>query len=303
MEKQIGTQKRSVGLPSPAAQAYEEIFQALPPLGSDEYVAHVGSAPASALPAEVLVRAFRQLPAESEASLATLKRLFHRRSDGSWDYLNPLVAYARRQSTRMKRDGYEDLFQDAMRTILETVPTGRGAFAEHSWHAFCRQQLVNSWRERYGRRGERIPREEQFELREDDSDKKDAVDLVSEPPPWHAAVKPNQVGAIEKIAERVISEIPDEFIRSVARQAWFQKKRPKLSGRKQANDGNPSLTTTFVGKSRFQIMRALRHADAQLAAALLSDRNLELTVDLQALLNRLKGKSTGSSSGRKERKK
>ncbi len=89
MDKQSGTQKRSAGLPSPAEQSYEEIFQALPPLGSEEYVAHIRSAPVSLLPAEILVRAFRQLPAESEASLVTLQRLFQRRADGSWDYLKP----------------------------------------------------------------------------------------------------------------------------------------------------------------------------------------------------------------------
>jgi hypothetical protein len=303
MDKESGTQKRSAGLPSPAEQSYEDIFQALPPLGSEEYVAHIRSAPASLLPAEVLVRAFRQLPAESEASLVTLQRLFQRRADGSWDYLKPLVAYARRQSPKMKQDGYEDLLQDGMRSILETLPTSRGAFAEQSWHTFCRQQLVNAWRERYGRRGERLPLEEPFESTEDDSGSKNPMDLVSRPPDWHAAVAPNQVAAIEKIAERVISQIPDEFVRSVAREAWFQTNRPRLSGRKKAADGNPSLTATFVGKSRFQIMRALRQADAQLAAALLSDRNLELTVDLQALLSRLKDKSTGSARARKESKK
>jgi len=40
----------------------DEIFQALPPLGSDDYVAHISSAKTRELPPEVLARAFRQLP-------------------------------------------------------------------------------------------------------------------------------------------------------------------------------------------------------------------------------------------------
>ncbi|SRR5712692_7320975 len=108
MEKQSAA-LRSTALSLPGPQPHEAIFQALPPLGSDEYLAHIRSAPFPDLPPEVLARAFRQLPPQSEASKATLERLLLRRSDGSWDYVGPLVRYARRRSQLTKRDSYQRL--------------------------------------------------------------------------------------------------------------------------------------------------------------------------------------------------
>jgi len=302
MEKQSGT-LRSTALSLPGPQPHEAIFQALPPLGSDEYLAHIRSAPFSDLPPEVLARAFRQLPPQSESSKATLERLLLRRSDGSWDYVGPLVRYARRRSQIAKRDSYEDLFQDGLRRILVTLPSGRGEFAERSWNAFCRRELSDAWRERYGRRGERCPLEEPLELSEEDDAEIDPISILSEPPPWHATVKPNKVVVIEDIADRVISEIPDEFIRAVAVEAWFKNTRPKISGSPKCPDGERPLTVVFVGKSRFQIMRALGHANALLAAALLTDPTLELTPDLQALLTKVKARPIGSARAAKEQKK
>jgi hypothetical protein len=302
MEKQSGT-PRSTALSLPGPQPHEVIFQALPPLGSDEYLGHIRSAPFSDLPPEVLARAFRQLPPQSEASKATLARLFLRRSDGSWDYLGPLVGYARRQSQMAKRDSYEDLLQDGLRRILVTLPSGRGEFAEHSWNAFCRRELSDAWRERYGRRGERYPLEEPLELSEEDDAQIDPISILSESPPWHGTVKPSKVIAIEEIAHRVISEIPDEFIRAVAVEAWFKNTRPRISGSGNNTNLERPLTVVFAGKSRFQIMRALGHANALLAAALLTDPHLELTPDLQALLTKIKARPIGSARAAKEQKK
>jgi DNA-directed RNA polymerase specialized sigma24 family protein len=302
MEKQSGT-LRSTALSLPSPQPHEAIFQALPPLGSDEYLGHIRSAPFSDLPPEVLARAFRQLPPESEASKATLARLFLRRSDGSWDYLGPLVRYARRQSRMAKRDSYEDLLQDGLRRILVTLPSSRGEFAERSWNAFCRRELSDAWRERYGRRGERYPLEEPLELSEEDDAQIDPISILSESPPWHGTVKPSKVIAIEEIAHRVISEIPDEFIRAVAVETWFKNTRPRISGSGKSTNVERPLTVVFAGKSRFQIMRALGHANALLAAALLTDPNLELTPDLQALLTKIKARPIGSARAAKEQKK
>jgi len=302
MEKQSGT-LRSTALSLPGPQPHEAIFQALPPLGSDEYLGHIRSAPFSDLPPEVLARAFRQLPPESEASKATLARLFLRRSDGSWDYLGPLVRYARRQSRMAKRDSYEDLLQDGLRRILVTLPSGRGEFAERSWNAFCRRELSDAWRERYGRRGERYPLEEPLELSEEDDAQIDPISILSESPPWHGTVKPSKVIAIDEIAHRVISEIPDEFIRALAAEAWFKNTRPRISGSGKSTNLERPLTVVFAGKSRFQIMRALGHANALLAAALLTDPNLELTPDLQALLTKIKARPIGSARAAKEQKK
>lgn len=302
MEKQSGA-VHSTTAPLPRRLPHEETFQALPPLGSDQYLAHIRSAPFSALPPEVLARAFRQLPPQSEASKATLERLFLQRPDKSWDYLGPLVRYARRQSRMARRDSYEDLLQDALRHILVTLPTCRGEFAERSWNAFCRRELSDAWRERYGRRGERYPLEEPLELSEEDDAQIDPISILSEPPPWHGSVRPSKVIVIEDIAHKVISEIPDEFIRAVALEAWFRNKHAKISGSNEVPDEERPLGAVFEGKSRFQIMRALGHANALFAAALLTDPNLELTPDLQALLMKVNAKPIGSARAAKEQKK
>jgi hypothetical protein len=117
------------------------------------------------------------------------------------------------------------------------------------------------------------------------------------------SLKPTQVSAIEEIATQVLESIPGEFIRGVAREAWFKNSRPKLSGIGDSDNGEASLTSLFPGKNRFQIMRALRHANAQLAAALLADRNLDLGPNVDALLRRLTADPTGRSSIAKEIKK
>jgi hypothetical protein len=267
--------------------AIEEAFQALPPLGSLEYLAHIQSTPATALPPEVLARAFRQLPPDGEAAKATLARLLQLRGE-QWDYLGPLVAYARRQSAKGKRDSYEDMLQDAVRRIIEVLPTIRGAYAESSWHSYCRRELSEAWRERYGRRGERFPLEEPIAHEEDDKPE-DLFAVASERPPWHSIVGNVQIDRIEEIARRVVDEIDDDFVRSVAYASWFANQRPKVSGRHLSEDGDPPLTSTFKGKSRHQITRAMRHADSQLAAALLSEDDLEWTPDVQALLEKLRG--------------
>jgi hypothetical protein len=62
MEKQSGTLRR-VGSSFPVAQLHDEIFQALPPLASDEYVAHIQAAPVLLLPPESTCSCFSPNPA------------------------------------------------------------------------------------------------------------------------------------------------------------------------------------------------------------------------------------------------
>jgi len=281
---------------SEAGQLIEQVFQALPPLGSDDFLSHIETARVCDLPPEVLVRAFRQLPADSAAAEAVVRRLFRRR-DGVWEYVSPLVAYARRQSSKTRQCTYEDLLQDAFRRILEALPGPRGDFAERSWNAFCRRELIDAWRERFGRRGERLPREESLEP--NDEDKATQPVSSAEAPPWHAFLEPNKIIMIERVARRVLASISDEFVRAVAREAWFRDERPNISGRSQ---DRVSLTSLFSGKSRFQIMRALRHADAQLVAALLMDPDLELSPDVSAFLRKMSARPTRLSDSAKEKK-
>jgi DNA-directed RNA polymerase specialized sigma24 family protein len=238
----------------PRSGVLEAAFQALPPLGSAEYLAHIDNTSASNLPPEVLVRALRQLPAGSVAWEATLARLFRQREtyhDGQrethWDYLGPLVAYARRQAKRGKRDEYADLLQDALAQILKVLPTQSGAFGERAWHAFCRRELSNAWRARHGRRGERFPRETPAGLgrTENEADPLAEIDVA---PPWHAVTEPNSVQLIEGVAQRVLGLIQDEFVRAVAEATWFNTERPKVSGRW---DKGATLLARFPGKSRY----------------------------------------------------
>src|SRR5690606_20971977 len=95
---------------------HENVFQALPPLGSVEFVHFVQTAAVTELPPEVLVRVFRQLPPTSDASRVVLERLFRKRGE-CWDYLGVLVASARRRSRRFPRDEYQDLLQDTAERI------------------------------------------------------------------------------------------------------------------------------------------------------------------------------------------
>jgi hypothetical protein len=144
-----------------------------------------------------------------------------------------------------------------------------------------------------------------MEEQQDDEDNYiDPISSLSEAPPWHAGLKPNDVEAIETVLERVIGEIPDEFIRAIAKQAWLGQERPPLSGNRTTLHDQVPLTKAFPGKSRFQIMRALRHADSRLAAALLAERVLDLSSDVRTfLMTKLKVRKLSSTGDAKEQNK
>jgi hypothetical protein len=89
------------------------------------------------------------------------------------------------------------------------------------------------------------------------------------------------------MARKVVKAIPDEFVREVASRAWFSDVPVKLSG--TPKPGTLILTEVFTGKSRHQIQRALRQAKTQLAAALLADKDVEWSSEIQALLEFEKG--------------
>lgn len=280
--------------PAPPDGPVEVAFRGLPVLGSPEYLIHIQQCGIKELPPEALARAFRQLPPESEAAKATLQRLF-RRQGALWDYLGPLVAYARRQARKAKRDSYEDLLQDAFLRILTVLPTPRGALAERSWHTYCRRELSDAWRARHGRRGERFPVEEPFD--DENGDRQTAEpSTTGSIARRYSALRSDAAPIIEAIAQRVVEEIPDEFVRAVASRAWFAPKRPKVSGQSKATEPDAlPLTAVFPGKSRFQVTRALRQADSQLAAALIAAPDLEWEGGLDSLLRRLRDGHQGAA--------
>jgi len=270
--------------PITQALSLEIAFERLPPLGSPEFIQFVQAAPAADLPPEILVRAFRQLPVGSDASTATLDRLF-KKSGADWEYLRPLIACARRRSKRFSRDQYEDLLQDAISRMLAILPSPRGEFAETSWNAFCRRELSESWRSRYGRRGERYPPEDQ-----PDPEREQEPVFPLDMPRWHGNTGECAVDAIEALARRVLAGFEDPFHRDLAEEAWFRNRAPRISGNGGTSEEHP-LTAVFEGKSRHAIGRALRYINAQLAAALLVAPSLELGADARALLMTLKYKA------------
>ena len=138
-----------------------------------------------------------------------------------------------------------------------------------SWRADSKEQLVDCG--------------------EDDAPE-DLLEIPSETAPWLPTVEENQVALIEQIARDVVDQIDDTFIRAVACASWFANERPLVSGARETAEGEPPLTTRFKNKSRHQITRALRHADAQLVAALLAAEDLVLTPGIKALLERLGGR-------------
>ena len=141
----------------------------------------------------------------------------------------------------------------------------------------------------------RLRPEEQLEYNKD-GEAEDLSALASAIPPWHATVEPTQVHRIEEIARRVVNEIGDEFIRAVAHAAWFANERPPVSGAGGNGENAPPLTSTFNDKSRHQITRALRHAAAQLLAALLGTKDLIWMDGLAALLEGLRKRDGGTKT-------
>jgi DNA-directed RNA polymerase specialized sigma24 family protein len=272
----------------------DDLYQRLPRLDSEEYVTFVDTAPRSALPPEVLARAFRQLPLDSRTAHATIERLF-RRTGTNWEYLQPVVRLARDRARDMlsedrggAEDIHQDLLQDALLRIIRVLPTPRGAFAEVAWTAFAVTQFKDAWRERYGRHAERLGpyRGSPVKPADAEDEDRDPLDLVSnEQSIWGAIVTNDQTAEIEATAERVAHGINDPFVRDVALAAWSSNDRPKTSG--VAKPGQlPTLQERFPDKSRDQINRALRKADSLLATELLSNRNLTWSDDLRAMLEK-----------------
>lgn len=269
-------------------RSVEELFQRLPPLGSEDYLQYLRKALALDLPAEVLARAFRQLPPETLAARATLERLFNRLGE-RWEYLGPLAARARRraasQQSRNRADEDRDLLQDAITKIYSLLPTARGELAERAWSVFCRNAFEDAWRERYGRRGERLGWvRESWDRSPTEIDEHDLMDtLANDKSPWRVIWDHDHSERIEAIVTSVMRSIQDPFEQEVAQAVWSAGRRPKTSGA-AGEDRDPPLTVRFPGKSRHQINRALRHLDSRLAAALLVAPSLDWSEDELAFL-------------------
>lgn len=240
----------------------EKLFQKLPRLGSQDYLTHLKSASAKDLPAPVLVRAYRQIKAGPAAD-ATLDRLLgHNEKHG---YITPLYKAADRLVNQHDTYGVDDLVQDTIGLIVETLGGPRGAGAEKAWVKFVRQRLHDIHRGHVGRRGERRPRRAEPIRDEETGELRDSIDLAGATRgPFHGNAEPSDMEWLEGFIERTFSKIEDERIRHVAFDMVSENRTPVSS-----ND--PADTSTLEHRfqvNRYQIYRWQRSARVLLYAAL-----------------------------------
>jgi hypothetical protein len=267
----IGTSPGSL-----VSERLDRLFAELPEPGSPEYLTYLETADAAALPAQVLVRAYRVLRTSGQdaAAATTLARLL----DGGdpHGYLKVIRRLSKQQVPGNQNwHDAEDLFQAALLEITKVLNTPRGVLAEVAWVRFCQNCFEDAWRAMHGRRGERLRIEFAEPMKDDESD-----DLVfpveqttGEGAPWHAGARQSDLPRIEKLIEKTIAAMNDPLMRAVAADQFSDDPSPISSGR--SGQGKPSLTEQ-LGASRFQISRALRNAKARLAGALLADDELKV---------------------------
>lgn len=253
----------------------DEIFKALPPLGSKNYLEHIKKARASELPAQVLVRAYRQLPRGSPEANATLARLL-----GNYDrygYLAPLWQAAKYRLSDRDWFGPEDLVARAIEEIVSTLGGPRGKGADTAWVAFLHQRLEDAYRAMVGRRGERQDVEKVEPYLDEESGKlvHPAEEIASDMAPatgWHGKVDENNTQWMEEFVARELAKIADDRIRGVARDLF--------SAQPSAMD---ALSERY-GVDRFQIHRWREIARTKIYAAL--QRQNERDIDISWLKRR-----------------
>ncbi|MDB4913711.1 MAG: hypothetical protein JWM95_1355 [Gemmatimonadetes bacterium] len=249
----------------------DELFEALPPLGSREYLERIKQAPASELPAQVLVRAYRQLPPGSPEATATLSRLL-----GNYDrdgYLAPLWQAARHRLSGRDWFGVEDLVAGAIEEIVDTLSGPRGKGADTAWIAFLHQRLEDAYRALVGRRGERQDVEKAEPTLNEDGELIDALERVASEEAaatdWHGRVEGNDVEWMEQFVARELAKIADDNIREVARDLFS----PKPTSMKELENR--------YSVDRFQIHRWREIARTKIYAAL--QRQSERDIDISWL--------------------
>lgn len=233
-------------------------YRALPPRDSRDYLDHLREASVEELPAQVLVRAYREAAANGweEPRKRTFERLV-RETNGRFDHLGPLI---RKMRSLMHPDEFErdrhDVLQETFVEMLRVLPTPRGEYAEKAWHRFAEQCLIEARRAQEGRRGER------------------AGPKISEPV-WTggrwtdpvdealaAGSSPNEPDVdVEALLTDVISRMADPLIRDVGADQWLSGDPSPISGKQRSAKGKPSLEVR-LGVSRDRVVRA---ADAVLA--------------------------------------
>jgi hypothetical protein len=201
------------------AHQVDELFGKLKPLTSPGYIEELKTAAAAELPAQVLVRAYLQLPKGSPAAEATLYRLLA--MDDKYGYLAPLRKAA---ADRISDDDFfseDDLVEETVREMAKALGGTRGKGADLYWIKFIYQRLEDGYRSLNGRRGERadptkVRRWENDEGREvnpaDEATRGEAT--------WHGNIEGDNQEWIEEFVEREIEKIAHPHIREVARELF-----------------------------------------------------------------------------------
>ena len=270
------------------APSYDQIFEALPPLISPEYLDHLQNATPEELPPQVLVRACRQLVAAGQEEVArkTLERLFLKQK-GRFVHLEGLL-YAAQTRVPPNQDWQdaEDLLQDTQIKILKVLPTKRGVLAEQAWKAFCYQCMIDAWRERQGRRGERIePERVRLQKRPDSDDEVDPLEQAVGVPPWQGMVGEDKSAWLENLVKNMLEQIPNPLVRAVADDQWLSGDPSPITGSGTSQiEGKPALDKQH-NVSRDCINRARQTARMHIWIALVKTQD-EHGIDLELYRSR-----------------
>lgn len=201
------------------ARQVDELFGRLKPLMSKEYLEQLRTAAAAELPPQVLVRAYRQLPADSRAAEETLARLLA--TDDKYGYLAPLRKAA---ADRISVDDYfseDDLVEETIREMAQALGGTRGKGADLYWIKFIYQRLEDGYRSLTGRRGERAEPVKVRRWENEEGRQVNPADVAARgEASWHGNIEGDNQEWIEKFLEREIEQIAHPQIREVARQLF-----------------------------------------------------------------------------------
>lgn len=257
---------------------FDAIFANVPPLGSPEYLKLLETARLAELPAQVLVKAFRQLVTAGslDAANATLVRLF---GDLRFDY----IGIVRKLASSYEPKGNfsydpEDLVQETIKEIVRTLPTDRGAMAEGAWVTFIQQRFADAWRNLYGRDGKKdsegrvgVYTDPKTGTEHDPVEETDASEAD-----WHTQLREDAAPWLAEFMERAVEMIEDPLIRYVMKDQLSDDPSPISAGKSEG--GKPPLTEQ-LGVNRFKIRRAIMSGRSRLAAELLKQREKDIDME------------------------
>jgi hypothetical protein len=256
-------------------ERYEEIYKGLPPLDSPEYLRLLNTAKPEELPAEVLVRAYRQLcQAEPHgvAASATIETLLVRHGTYYFSRVRSL-AWTDVVGRKPWVDA-EDMVGDVMAKVCELLPGKMGRHAETNWVVFTLNRYRDARRTYYGREGAK-GRAEQGESAEDgislQSDDLTAARYKEGAGPRRDGF--DQTARIEAVIANAVAKIREPFLKKVAEDQFGPNPSP-ISSRNES-DAQQTLSGRLE-VSRHKVERALKVARALVREALLSDPTLDL---------------------------